>query len=144
MPIELELSLTNNIDVSVERQKTVKIQKYMQDTEKVQVYYDMFFTEEISSLFTHATELIGVDVEAAIKIFDNGVKLAGNCMKRIITTGNISEKPQFDYECAQKRCGVRKALRKYNVSKNDLNHNELRISYTEKERIQTTFEAEKV
>ena len=92
----------------------------------------MFFTEEISSLFTHATKLIKVDVEADIKIFDNGVKLAGDWMKRIVTISNISENPWIDYECVEKRCGVRNALRKYNVSENDLNHNEVRISYTEK------------
>ena len=102
-PVELELSLTNNIDVFVGTAEKSKNSKVHVGYRKGTSLLYMFFTEEISSLFTHATELIEVDVEAAIKIFGNGVKLAGDCMKRIVIIGNISENPWFDNEYAEKR-----------------------------------------
>ena len=103
MPVELELELVGKNDVSVERQRKVKIQKYIWDANKAQDYYDMFFTKEVSALFTQATELINDDVEAAVKVFNSAFKLAGDCMKRTVTSGNISGKPWFDFDCSEKR-----------------------------------------
>ena len=62
-----------------------------------------FFTKEVSALFTQDTERINDDVEAAVKVFNSAVKLAGDCMKRTVTSGNISGKPWFDLECTKKR-----------------------------------------
>ena len=121
MPVELELELVGKNDVSVERQRKVKIQKYIWDANKAQDYYNMFFTKEVSALFTQVTELINDDVEAAVKVFNSAVKLAGDCTKRTITSGNISGKPWFDLECTGKRRVVRKALRKFNAVKSDSN-----------------------
>ena len=45
MPVELELELVGKNYVSVERQRKVKIQKYIWDANKAQDYYDMFFYE---------------------------------------------------------------------------------------------------
>ncbi|MCB4763941.1 MAG: reverse transcriptase family protein, partial [Sulfurovum sp.] len=134
MPVELELELVGKNDVSVERQRKVKIQKYIWDANKAQDYYDMFFTKEVSALFTPATELISYDAEAAVKVFNDTVKLAGDSMKRTVTSGNVSGKPWFDHECTEKRRVVRKALRKFNAVKSDSNSNEFRINYTEERR----------
>ena len=71
------MSLVGNNDVFVERQRKVKIQKYVWDANTAQEYYNMYFTEEVSALFTQATELINDDVEAAVKVFNSAVKLAG-------------------------------------------------------------------
>ena len=108
--------------------------KYIWDANKAQDYYDMYFTEEVSALFTQANELINYDVEAAVKGFNSAVKLTGDCMKRIVTSGNVSGKPWFDLECTIKRRVVRKALRKFNAVKSDSNSNELRINYIEERR----------
>ena len=78
MPLELELELVGNNAVIVERQRKAKIQKYIWDANKAQDYYDMYFTEEVSARFTQATELINYDVEAAVKVFNSAVKLAGD------------------------------------------------------------------
>ena len=102
----------------------------------------MFFTEEVSALFTQASELINDDVEAAVKVFNAAVKLAGHCMERIVTSGNVSGKPWFDLECTVKRRVVRKALRQFNAVKSD--SNEFRINYIEKKkRIQAISETKK-
>ena len=135
MPVELELELVGNNDVIIERQRKVKIQKKnIWDANKAQDYYDMYFTEEVSALFTQATELINYDVEAAVKVFNSAVKLAGDCMKKIATSSNVSGKPWFDLECTVKCRVVRKALRKFNAVKSDSNSNELRINYIEERR----------
>ena len=100
LPVELELELVGKNDVSVERQRKVKIQKYIWDANKAQDYYDMFFTKEVSALFTQATELINDDVEAAVKVFNSAVKLAGDdCMQAVV----LVEKPWFYLECTEKR-----------------------------------------
>ena len=134
MPVELEPELVGKNDVSVERQRKEKIQKYIWDANKAQDYYDTFSTKEVSALFTQATELINDDVEAAVKMFNCAVKLAGDYMKRTVTSGNISGKPWFDLECTEQRRVVRKALRKCNSVKSDSNNNEFRINYTEERR----------
>ena len=66
-----------------------------------------FINKEVSALFTQATELINDDVEAAVKVFNSAVKLARDCMKRTVTSGNISGKPWFDLECTKIRRVVR-------------------------------------
>ena len=58
MPVELELELVGKNDVSVERQRKVKIQKYIWDANKVQDYSDMFFTEEVSALLHRRLNLL--------------------------------------------------------------------------------------
>ena len=78
IPVELELELVGNNAVIVERQRKAKIQKYIWDANKAQDYYDTFSTKEVSALFTQATELINDDVEAAVKMFNCAVKLAGD------------------------------------------------------------------
>ena len=70
-------------------------------------------------------------INTAVEVFNSAVKLAGDCMKRTVTSGNINGKPWFDLECSEKRPVVRKALRKFNAVKSDSNSNEFRINYTE-------------
>ena len=48
MPVELELEHVGKNDVYVERQRKVKLQKYIWDTNQAQGYYDMFFFYERS------------------------------------------------------------------------------------------------
>ena len=45
----------------------------------------MTFFTEVFALFTQTTELINDNVEAAVKVFNSAVKLAGDCMKRTVT-----------------------------------------------------------
>ena len=111
----------------------MKIQKYIWDANKSQYYYDTFFTE-VFAIFTQATVLINDDVEGAVKMFNGAVRLAGDCMKTIVTSGNVSGKPWFDLECTVKRRVVRKALSKFNAVKSDSNINEFRINYIEERR----------
>ena len=133
MPVELELELVGKNDVFVERQRKVKIQKYIWDANKAQDYY-MFFYERSICVFTQATELINDDVEAAVKMFNSAVRLTGDCMERTVTSGNISGKPLSDLECTEKCRVVRKALRTFHAVKGDSNSNEFRINYTEERR----------
>ena len=65
-----------------------------------------FFTKEVSALFTQATELINDDVEAAVKVFNSAFRLAGDCMKRTVISGNVSGKPWFDLECTERRLSL--------------------------------------
>ena len=53
MPVELELELVGKNDVSVERQRKVKLQKYIWDANKAQDYYDMFFFRKKYLRFLH-------------------------------------------------------------------------------------------
>ena len=50
----------------------------------------MTFFTEVFALFTQTTELINDNVEAAVKVFNSAVKLAGDCMKRIVTSDNVT------------------------------------------------------
>ena len=57
MPVELELELVGKNDVFVERQRKVKIQKYIWDANKAQDYY-MFFTKEVSAFLHRPLNLL--------------------------------------------------------------------------------------
>lgn len=52
-----------------------------------------FFTEEVFALFTQTTELN--NVEAAVRVFNSAVKLAGDCTKRIVTSSNVTCKSKI-------------------------------------------------
>ena len=56
---------------------TFKVQKF------VWAYYEMFLSEEVTLIFEQATELININIDAALEKFNDGINRAGECMKTI-------------------------------------------------------------
>ena len=51
----------------------------------------MFLSEEVTLNFEQATELINVNIDAALEKFNDGINRAGECMKKTITLGKIKK-----------------------------------------------------
>ena len=55
-----------------------------------QTYYEMFLSE-VTLIFEQATELININIDAALEKFNDGINRAGECMKKTITLGKIKK-----------------------------------------------------
>ena len=104
MPVELELELVGKNDVSVKRQTKVKTQKYVWDANYFDSFLFCFVLRKKYLRFLHRPlNLLIMIINTAVEVFNSAVKLAGDCMKRTVTSGNISGKPWFDFDCSEKR-----------------------------------------
>ena len=90
-----------------------------------------YSSEDISTLFEHAVNLIDIDTEAAIHKFNEGNYRAGHCMLRTVVAGNVKDNLWFDHECRVKRRLLRQTLRKYNKACNTVEAADLRKEYQE-------------
>ena len=52
----------------------------------------MLLSEEVTLIFEQATELININIDAALEKFNDGINRAGECMKKTITLGKIKIK----------------------------------------------------
>ena len=91
----------------------------------------MLLSEEVTLISEQATELININIDAALDKFNDGINRAGECMKKTITLGKIKNNLWFDSECREKRAKVRQALRKFIKNSTETGANELRTIHTE-------------
>ena len=86
----------------------------------------MFLSEEVTLIFEQATELININIDAALEKFNDGINRAGECMKKTIKLGKIKNNLWFDSKCREKRAKARLALRKFIKNSTKTGANELR------------------
>ena len=103
MPVEMKFKLLNTFYDVANKPRKYQLQRYVRDQTKAQDYSAMYSSEDISSLFEHAVNLIGIDTEAALQKFNEGIYRAGHCMQRTVVVGNDKNNPWFDHECRVKR-----------------------------------------
>ena len=133
LPVEFIFDASEKSNTIRDRITTVEIEKYRWNQEKADEYCHSLLSNEISFIFDKATDLIDVDIEAALDKFNEGIILAAQCMKRTFKFGNkIKNSPWFDAECRKMRSDVRLSLRKYTKFKDKQDGDSLRIIYTEK------------
>ena len=51
----------------------------------------MFLSEEVTLIFEQASDLININIDAALKTINDGINRAGECMKKTITLGKIKK-----------------------------------------------------
>ena len=117
MPLELLIKVQNS-DVGFQRNlpKTYKIAKYIWCTEKEQDFSSNLLSGEVKTCFSEAEELIDIDINLSLKKFNEGIQIAGQCMKKEIVIGKEKQNKWFDKECYESRQEVRKQLRKFHKS----------------------------
>ena len=89
----------------------------------------MFLSKDVALIFEQATELININIDAALEEFNDGINRAKECMMKILTLGKIKNNLWFDSECRGKRGKVRQALRKLIKCSTKTEANELRTIY---------------
>ena len=74
------------------KNSTFKDQKFIWDHTYAQTYYEILLSEEVTLIFEQVTELININIDAALDKFNDGINRAGECMKKTITLGKINKK----------------------------------------------------
>ena len=75
--------------IDYRKNNTFKVQKHFWDHTYAQTSYEMLLSEEVTLIFEQATELININIDAALEKFNDGINRAGECMKKTITLGKI-------------------------------------------------------
>ena len=75
--------------IDYRKNNTFKVQKFVWDHTYAQTSYEMLLSEEVTLIFEQATELININIDAALEKFNDGINRAGECMKKTITLGKI-------------------------------------------------------
>ena len=61
----------------------------------------MFLSKDVALIFEQATELININIDAALEEFNDGINRAKECMMKILTLGKIKNNLWFDSECRE-------------------------------------------
>ena len=73
------------------KNSTFKDQKFVWDHTYAQTYYEMLLSEEVTLIFEQATEVININIDAALEKFNDGINRAGLDNKKTITLGKIKK-----------------------------------------------------
>ena len=88
-------------------------ERYLWDANHSEEFKENLTQESTRRQLECAIELIDVDVDCALDVFNECLKDVAECMKKRVVVGKKRKQDWFDYECVMSRRKVRKALRKY-------------------------------
>ncbi len=99
------------------------IEKFYWKIEHQQLFSDLMNSVETHERLLYVTQLIDVDVNKALDMFNDILRKAAECMKKRIFVTNHSRRNTewFDQECRLERKNVRKLLRRFRKT---LNHDD--------------------
>ena len=90
MPVEMKMRISKTLMTDYRKNSTFKVKKIVWDHTYAQTYYEMLLSE-VTLIFEQATELININIDAALEKFNDGINRAGECMKKTITLGKIKK-----------------------------------------------------
>ena len=112
MPVELYLRSLKEKEFS-EDNEDVCINKFVWNPSNVQAFKDSFNSDEARTRLKHAINMIDVDINNALQVFNSSIKEMAECMKkRMVVNKHRKSHDWFDSECSINRRNVRKQLRK--------------------------------
>ena len=113
MPVELYLRSLKEKEF-IEDNEDVCINKFVWNPSNVQAFKDSFNSDEARTRLEHAINMIDVDINNALQVFNSSIKEMAECMKkRTVVNKHGKSHDWFDSECSINRRKVRKQLRKY-------------------------------
>ena len=126
LPVVLSISFPNeNVSKASDNRFSVCSERYLWNSNHSEEFKNKLIQENTRRQLERAIDLIDVDVDCALDVFNDCLKEVAECMKKRIVVGKKSKQDWFDHECVMSRRKVRKALRKYCRSPNE----EYRHSY---------------
>ena len=116
MPVRMTVSFPKyNSNVENESCSKVKVNKFIWDENKSDLFKDALANENFVSGLKDAYESIDNDEDLALDKFNNCLKDAAQCMRKTLVINNNKTQNWFDQECRLKRAEVRKELSCYNT-----------------------------
>ena len=116
MPVIMTINFPNkNTNVNNGRHSKIKVDKYIWDENKTDVFYDALANENFVLGLTEAYETIDNDEDLALDKFNKCMKDAAQCMRKTLVIDSNKTQNWFDQECRCKRAEVRKELCYYNT-----------------------------
>ena len=89
-------------------------ERFIWKQDHAQQFIDLVNSEESQEKLKHATDLIDVDMNGALTLFNDCLKQSAECMKKQWYVNNKNRKNEwFDVECKNARKNVRKLLTKF-------------------------------
>ncbi|WP_419607807.1 hypothetical protein, partial [Thiolapillus sp.] len=115
MPVELYFRLLKEKDLNAdEGDEKAFIDKFVWNPSNAQAFKDSFDSDEARTKLEYAINMINVDINKALRVFDEFIKEMAKCMKkRVFSNKHRKSREWFDFECNVNRRNVRKQLRKY-------------------------------
>ena len=115
MPVQLYLrSLKEKEFNSNEDKEDVCIDKFVWNPSNIQAFKDSFDSDEARTRLEHGINMIDVDMNNALHVFNSSIKEMAELMKtRIVVNKHRKSHDWFDSECSINRRNVRKRPRKY-------------------------------
>lgn len=111
------------------------IEKFIWNQEKAIEYCNSFSLDNNMDNINTATELLKVDIDAAIVAFDNVIFNTGQCMKKTFCCGDfVKGERWFDSECRKLRTEVRHDLNNFRRCKEREEADVLRLAFSENRR----------
>ena len=143
MPVVARVSFPfeNKCNGSNSENERVVIRKFVWNDANAGVYYDNLCNDATHVRLIHAMDLVDVDINKALDVFNECIKQCATCMKKDIIID--STKPQsgwFDQECTNKKRFVRKMLR---ISRRSLNANDRHAYLSERREYKKLLERKK-
>ena len=94
MPVTLHLSLKyNNDKYAQEKDESVmKISRFMWGDELANDFNNMLCSDEMQGQMEMAIDMISVDVNEALNVFNGCIKTAAKCMEKQIVVGDNEKK----------------------------------------------------
>jgi hypothetical protein len=86
MPVEMQLKVASGLSCATKSAK-VRLQKYIWNHENVQEYINMLSSDDISTIFDDAVNLIDVNIDTALQMFHDGIREAAHCMQKTVVVG---------------------------------------------------------
>ena len=137
MPVRLIVNFPEyNTHVSNGQMRKVKVEKYIWDENKKDLFKDALSNERFVSGLIDACDTIDIDEDIALDKFNNCIKDAAQCMRKTLIIDDNRTQKWFDEECRIKREEVRKELRCYNT--NVRNRDEIINAFQEEEKKRNT------
>ena len=117
MPLSLFVSfpIENNNYVNT-NDKKIFIEKFIWKAENEQIFLNALVSDRAKRLFDEALQMINVNLNLALEIFNGLITEAASSMKKKICLNRHNTKDWFDLECRNKRKVLRKLLKKFRKS----------------------------
>ena len=114
MPLSFSVVNAHSDEMSAADAKTyLYIEKFVWNPDFAHTFYANMNSEEAKNVFERVMYMIDVDVNAAIDIFNNFVKLQASPLKKRIIADKKYKSEWFDRECSEERRKVRKTLKNF-------------------------------
>ena len=115
MPVELRFTVARgNSDIMQDNNRLVTLEKFVWNDEFAQTYFENICSRSFQDKVADATNLIDIDIDQALSLFNECIKDAAERMKKFVSIKNgLKPKDWYDSECHNSKKHVRKLLNKF-------------------------------